>query len=773
MDDARPPLSAEPVIVSQPLVRRLLDWAHRHRLSRKLAIMLAVAAVASGIATYAVMTGNAVTPRPATVLLLLNLDLALLLTLGAVVARRIVMLWAERRRGLAGSKLHVQLVLLFSALAVAPAIVMALFSALFFNLGVEAWFSHRVQVALNESLAVAQAYIREHRELIRGDILEVAANLNRQAAQLTVHPEGFEQLAEAASLVRKLPEVVVFDDQGRVLAAVNRSEQHKPAPVPAWALDEAKQGRVVIFNPDSPDGLTEGVSDRVRAILKLEAFDHLYLMVGRYVDPQAIGHYERTTAAVQAYQTIEGQRSGLQITFAMIFVVVAVLLLLAAIWVGLVLANRLARPIAELVGAAERVRSGDLKARVNDAKADGEIGSLSRAFNRMTSQLEAQRRELMEANRQIDDRRRFTEAVLTGVSSGVIGLDSAGRINLPNRAASTLLSADLNALVGRDFRSVVPEMAPLLEAARTNPGRPAEGQIAIVRAGRRRSLLVRVSGQPLENGTLGCVVTFDDITELEAAQRKAAWSDVARRIAHEIKNPLTPIQLSAERLKRKYANEITSDPETFRICTDTIVRQVGDIGRMVDEFSSFARMPAPSMRDEDLSELIRQTVFLQRNARPEITFEMHLPEDGPVRFTFDSRQVGQALTNLLKNATEAIDGRGRPEDGQLPPGRISVRLVEQADRTSVVVEDNGKGLPVENRERLTEPYVTTRSKGTGLGLAIVKKIMEDHGGELTLDERPGGGACVSLVFFGRGRAQTVQRPTPAAPELTKAIVHGA
>lgn len=773
MDDARSSLTAQPAAATRPLVRRLLDWAHRHRLSRKLAIALAAAAVVSGVATYAVMTGSGVAPAPGTVLLLLNLDLALLLVLGAVVARRIVMLWAERRRGLAGSKLHVQLVMLFSALAVAPAIVMALFSALFFNLGVEAWFSHRVKVALNESLAVAQAYIGEHRELIRGDILEVASNINRQAAQLNISPHGFQQLAEAASLVRKLPEVVVFDEQGHILAAVNRTDSHKPAPLPLWALDEARQGEVVIFNPDDAGGLTAGLSDRVRAVVKLEAFDHLFLMVGRYVDPQAIGHYERTNAAVQAYQTIEGQRSGLQITFAMIFVVVAVLLLLAAIWVGLVLANRLARPIAELVGAAERVRSGDLKARVDDAKADGEIGSLSRAFNRMTSQLETQRRELMEANRQLDDRRRFTEAVLTGVSSGVIGLDAGGRINLPNRAASAFLSTELDAMVGQDFRTVVPEMAPLLDAARANSERPTEGQITVFRGGRRRSLLVRVGGQPLENGAVGFVVTFDDITELEAAQRKAAWSDVARRIAHEIKNPLTPIQLSAERLKRKYAKEITSDPETFRICTETIVRQVGDIGRMVDEFSSFARMPAPSMREEDLCELIRQTVFLQRNARPEITFETHLPADGPVRLALDPRQVGQALTNLIKNATEAIDGRVAPDGGELPAGRIAVGLVEQADRTAIVVEDNGKGLPVENRERLTEPYVTTRSKGTGLGLAIVKKIMEDHGGELVLEERPGSGARVSLVFLGRARATRTGPPSDAAPGLTKATVHGA
>jgi two-component system, NtrC family, nitrogen regulation sensor histidine kinase NtrY len=760
-------------VTRSPLVRGLLDWAHRVRLSRKFAIALAVAAVASGVATYIVMTESGVAPGPGQVLLLLNLDLALLLALGLVVTRRIVMLWAERRRGLAGSKLHVELVMLFSALAVAPAIVMALFSALFFNLGVEAWFSDRVKVALNESVAVAQAYLDEHRELIRGDILELAANINRQAPQLSVNPRGLQQLADAAALVRKLPEVVVFNDKGQILAVVNRTSTHKPAPLPFWALTEARNGDVVIFNPDDEEGLTAGLSDRVRALVKLEAFDDLYLMIGRLVDPQAISHYQRTNEAVQAYQTIEGQRSGLQITFAMIFGVVAVLLLLAAVWVGLMLANRLARPIAELVGAAERVRAGELGARVDEEKAAGEIGSLSRAFNRMTSQLEAQRRELVEANRQIDDRRRFTEAVLTGVSSGVIGLDPAGHINLPNRSASTLLSTDFDALVGTDFRTAVPEMAELLQTAGATPGRPAEGQVTVVREGRRRILFVRIAGQYLEDGTLGFVVTFDDITELEAAQRKAAWSDVARRIAHEIKNPLTPIQLSAERLKRKYQNEITSDPETFRICTDTIVRQVGDIGRMVDEFSSFARMPAPSIREDDLSELVRQTVFLQRTARTDITYDAELPADGPVRIAHDPRQIGQALTNIMKNAAEAIEGREPPADGTaLERGHIWVRMTEQPDRTIVVVEDNGKGLPKENRERLTEPYVTTRAKGTGLGLAIVKKIMEDHGGELVLEDRPGGGTRVSLVFLGRVRAGAAA-PGATARELTKAAVHGA
>jgi two-component system nitrogen regulation sensor histidine kinase NtrY len=359
----------------------------------------------------------------------------------------------------------------------------------------------------------------------------------------------------------------------------------------------------------------------------------------------------------------------------------------------------------------------------------------------MTHQLQSQQSELIEANRQLDQRRRFTETVLSGVSAGVIGLDQQGRINLPNRSASLLLGTDLDQHIGKDLAEVVPEMAGLYDEAERRPDRLAQAQVQIVRAGRAHMLLVRVAAERLEGEAKGYVVTFDDITELQAAQRKAAWADVARRIAHEIKNPLTPIQLSAERLKRKYLKDIANDRETFTACTDTIIRHVGDIGRMVDEFSSFARMPAPVLRDEDLNEIVRQSAFLQRAATPEIRVEAELP-GAPLRLSCDSRQVTQALVNLMKNAAESILSR----EGDVPPGQITVRLRHEGEDVVLSVEDNGRGLPREGRERLIEPYVTTHAKGTGLGLAIVKKIMEDHHGELVLDDREGGGARISLVF---------------------------
>src|SRR5215471_18446323 len=389
----------------------------------------------------------------------------------------------------------------------------------------------------------------------------------------------------------------------------------------------------------------------------------------------------------------------------------------------------------------------------------------------MTYQIESQQRELREANRQLDERRRFTEAVLTGVSAGVIGLDRFGRVNLPNRSASSLLGVDLEQSIGHDLAEVVPEMAGLLDEAERRPERLAQSQVQLARGTSTRTLLVRIAAERYDREISGFVVTFDDITELLSAQRKAAWADIARRIAHEIKNPLTPIQLAAERLRRRYLKEIRNDAETFTVCTDTIIRHVGDIGRMIDEFSSFARMPAPVLKPENLVDIAHQTVFLQRTAHPEIVFETNFPKH-PVTVRCDARLVGQALINIVKNAIESIQAR-IAERTASPPGRICVAVAEEAGHAWITVEDNGKGLPAHGRERLTEPYVTTRAKGTGLGLAIVKKIMEDHEGQLVLEDAELEGARVSLVFA-TSEIRTSQSPdAPHEPMQLSAVTHGA
>jgi two-component system nitrogen regulation sensor histidine kinase NtrY len=710
-------------------------WARRMRLGLILTVTLVVAALAAGIGTYAVLSDiTALGSEPDTVLVLLNVDLALLLILAIFVVRRIVSIWSERRKGSAGSRLHVRLVVLFGLVSVTPTIIVAIFSALFFNFGLESWFSERVRTALSASVAVADAYLQEHKQNIRADVLRMARDLVRDAPTLGNSPARFNQIVNLQSQLRGLTEAIVFTGDGQILARSGLTFVLEFEPVPESALTTAQAGEVAI--------LTSENDDRVRALVRLDSFVDTYLFVGRFVDPKVLRHMERTQGAVTQFERLELERADLQVSFALIFLLVALLLLLAAAWIGLNFATQLSRPISLLIGAAEKVRTGDLTARVPEQDASDEVGMLMRAFNRMTSQLASQRHELINANEQLEERRRFTETVLAGVSAGVIGLDEQGRIYLSNRSASLLLGVELDEFAGQPLADIVPEMGAMVQEARAlRTFRAAESQINIVQNNEKKTLLVRVGVDRNGDQIDGFVVTFDDISELLSAQRKATWADVARRIAHEIKNPLTPIQLSAERLKRKYLHEIKSDPETFIICTDTIVRQVGDIGRMVDEFSHFARMPAPVIRDGNATELCRQAVFLQRNANRHITFDLEVPKD-PLHVPCDSQMLSQALTNLLQNAVDAIDGR----EGKVPAGQITLRLYQDITnkRTIIEVEDNGKGLPIEDRERLTEPYVTTRHKGTGLGLAIVRKIMEDHLGILSLGDASGGGALMRL-----------------------------
>ncbi len=546
----------------------------------------------------------------------------------------------------------------------------------------------------------------------------------------------FQRLLDAQAALRSLTEAVVFLSNGQVVARTGLSFGLELETLSPQTLEQAAYGDVVV--------LTSDTDDRIRALVRLENFIDAYLFVGRFVDPRVLEYMERTREVVDEYQSLQVRRSGIQVTFAAIFGVVALLLLLAAVGVGLGFANRLATPIVRLIAAADRVRAGDLTASVPVDEEGHEIDRLSHAFNRMTAQLSSQRAELIRANTQLDQRRRFTEAVIAGVSAGVLGLDGQGRITLPNRSAADLIGCPPEELIDRPLIAVIPEVAGLLAGAATTPERPAEAQLELHRQDGTHTLLVRASAQTDGlSGITGFVVTFDDITELLAAQRKAAWAEIARRIAHEIKNPLTPIRLSAERLKRKYLPQIEKDAEAFAASADIIVRQVDNIGRLINEFSAFARMPAPIFEREQAADLIRQAVYLQQGARPEIRFETRLPAHG-VQLYCDGRQVAQALTNLLQNAVQSVLEQGPGASGA-GGGWVMVRLSETADHAVIEVEDNGHGLP-EPMDRLTDPYVTTRGSGTGLGLAIVKKIMEEHGGSVTLSNRAAGGACVGLVF---------------------------
>ena len=737
---------AEPVTAAPnpapPQRRGFAAWAQRARLARRLALVLTFAALASGIATYAALTGSPpFGPGRRTILVLIMIDLALLLPLAVLVAHRLVRLWVERRRREAGSRLHARLALLFGLLAATPAVIVAAFSILFFNQGLEAWFSSKVFKAFNDSTEFMRHYVLEKENEARVDMEALIRDVNQNALELMNQPRLFGPYVSARASERSITGIYAFDAKGRTYVETGLgllSAQKQDIEAAAANL----KGEEIQSVASRKRGLVTG-------LVKLPVYfdSDVYLYMERPIAQEVITHVDALSETLDEFERLTGARAELQIGFYALFALVSLLMLLAAVWLGFMIADQIARPISQLINAAERVAAGDLRARVNAGEPGDEVAILSRSFNRMTSQLERNREELVEANRQIDARREFTETVLEGVTAGVIGIDAETRINLPNRHASELLATNLQERIGRPLTESAPEFANLLASARLAPQRGVDGEIEIRRGEKRRTLFVRIAAEEVKGEIVGYVVTFDDITELQQAQRKAAWADVARRIAHEIKNPLTPIQLSAERLKRKYLPEIAGDRENFALYTDTIIRQVGDIGRLVDEFSSFARMPVPAIRPEDLREVCRHAVFLERNAHPDIDYAL-LGADRPLVVPCDGRQVSQALINLLRNAADAIEEprRDLSKEAQaaLPRGRIETSIEAEDSRVRLVVSDNGRGLPAHLVHKLTEPYVTTRAKGTGLGLAIARKIVEDHGGSIRLENREGGGARITL-----------------------------
>ena len=723
----------------------------------KMTIGLGIAAVLSGVATYLAITEAYPFPiTPQVVLGFLLLDLVLLLALTALIAWRLVALWIARRSGTAGARLHVRLVAMFALVAITPTIIMAVYSTLTINLGFQAWFGERISRVISSSVSVAESYVEEHKRVIRGDILAMANDITRARALYYQSPTRFSEIMTQQARLRSLSDAYLITSQGEILAQSRMSFTLNFIEPPAAAIRQAQEGDVIL--------LTSERDSQVWALFKIDQFLDGFLYVSRYVDPQVLNTAMQARRAARDYAAMEGERGSIQIAFALIYLVLALLVLLAAIALGFWLANRLVEPIGRLVVAAEKVSAGDLTARVTEIGNADEVGALSRAFNRMTSQLEGQRQELVGANQLLDRRRRFTEAILQGVTSGVIGLDDTGNVNLANNAALNMLGTRGEELSGMKLVDIVPQMQPLVRDAANRPGRMVEDELEIPVLGEKRMLLVKVvkikgagSEQPLLDAPIpaenivtdhvqpeittpqersGFVVTLEDITELVSAQRMAAWADVARRIAHEIKNPLTPIQLSAERLRRKYRPQIQTDPETFDRCTDTIIRQVRDIGHLVGEFSAFARMPAPVLKPENLVEIVRQTVFQQQLTDTEIDIVLQ-QTTGNIPILCDRAQITQAFTNIIKNAREAIESK---RENEMFRGRIEISFSAIQDgRVRVAVADNGCGLPNEIRARLTEPYVTTRDRGTGLGLAIVRKIADDHGVRIRLADLPEDG----------------------------------
>ncbi len=680
-------------------------------------------------------------PTSELILTVLGFNLVLILALTTVVALRFVALLNARDSD-AGARLHLRFVTLFALAAVAPAVVVALFYGVLVSRGVENWFSTRVQTVVENSATVARSYVEEQKRYIGDHVTLMGADLNRAAQGLQESPIAFSHYLAVQASYHAFPAAYLIDRDGRVLARAESADAPLFVLPPASSFKAADDGLISVAPFDT--------SDLMRAVYRLRGYPDAYLYVVRPVEKGIINHLREADASLIAYREAAQSRQRIQTIFALSYAETALLVLVGAIWLGMYAANTISAPVARLVQAAGRVAGGDLSARV-DAEADPEeIAVLSRAFNSMTHDLQAQQEALRTAHEDAERRRQFIETVLAEVSAGVIGLDGRGRISAANRQAEVLLDLPADHGPGRRLQDLAPEIAAV--AAQASRGAEAEAEIDVVRGRETRRLRVRAS-----RSEDGLVLTFDDITRLVTAQRNAAWRDVARRIAHEIKNPLTPIQLSAERLRKKFRKDIApAELEIFDRCTDTIVRQVGDITQLIDEFSAFARMPAPKFAEHDATELIRAAVFAQGVASPDIDVELMDPVP-EVSVVADGRMLAQALTNVLKNAAEAVGARRQSEKG-----RIRVRLVSNDAGVAFEVEDNGVGLPAKDRDRLTEPYVTTREKGTGLGLAIVKRILEDHGGDLELtDSRSGAGALAILRLPTSARVRSA--PAPANP----------
>jgi two-component system nitrogen regulation sensor histidine kinase NtrY len=703
-------------------------------------------ALLSAFLTFVVLVGlTPIEPTHRVVVTFLLIDAGIILLLVGIIAREVWRVVQARRRGRAAAKLHVQIVSLFSVIAVLPAVVVSVVASITLDRGLDRLFSGPIKQVIENSRIVAHAYANEHAQLIGGDILGMANDISNARPLYDQDRVTFLQLLTSSANARNLRGAMLIDKEGHMLVSAQTGIK--------LDYDTPNPDILQSVNEESPRIALIPEANYVAAVIRLRAFEDTFLYVARLLDPYVVAQIKQTESSVAYYATIEARRLGTQVALALMFAVIALTTLMASVLLALNFADRFVAPVRRLMNAANIVSTGDLNVQVPVLKSEGDLAQLGETFNKMTAELRTQRDELVSASGLIDSRRRFIEAVLSSASAGIIGVDGANTIRILNRSAEKLIGHSESETLGHPLSEVVPELSELMQTAREGTQRLVQGQLTLNRDGSERNISVRVSAEQTSQSRDSYIITLDDITELVTAQRTSAWGDVARRIAHEIKNPLTPIQLSAERIRRKFGKAITQDKPIFEQCTDTIVRQVEDIRRMVDEFSRFARMPKPVMEGEDVADTVRQTVFLMRVGHPEIDIEADIRHE-PMRAQFDRRLISQALTNIIKNAAEAIEA--------VPPeilgkGRIDVIAAREEDDIVIDVIDNGVGLPKVARARLLEPYVTTREKGTGLGLAIVGRVLQDHGGKLELNDasaiKPGArGAWMRLRFAVAGQA---------------------
>jgi two-component system nitrogen regulation sensor histidine kinase NtrY len=715
-------------------------------------------ALLTTLLTFVVLTGlTRIEPTRIVVVSFLLLNAAIILLLVAIIVREVWLVVQARRRGRAAARLHIQIVSLFSVIAVLPAVMVAVVANLTIDRGFDRLFSGPTREVIQNSVIIARAYMQEHAQLIRGDILGMANDIALARPLFDQDRRTFRELLTTSATARNLPGAMLIDKDLNL-------------------LESAQTGIQTAFSPPAPEFLSN-VSEAepeiavlpeenfVAAVIRLRAFNDTFLYVARPLDPRVVAQLKQTEASAAEYADLEARRLGIQVNVALMFAVIALTILMASVLIGLNFANWLVAPIRRLMSAANMVSTGDLHVQVPVHRSEGDLAQLGETFNKMTQELRTQRDELVNASELIDSRRRFIEAVLSSASAGIIGVDASGSVGILNRSAEKLIGHAESETLDHPLSDVLPELDEMMKSARESTQRLVQGQVTITRDGQERILSVRVTAEQTSHSRDSYIITLDDITELVSAQRTSAWADVARRIAHEIKNPLTPIQLSAERIRRKFGKVITEDKAVFEQCTDTIVRQVDDIRRMVDEFSRFARMPKPVIEGEDVADTVRQAVFLMRVGHPDVDIVAEIKEE-PMRAQFDRRLISQALTNIIKNATEAIEAVPPEELGK---GRIDVIAARESEDIIIDVIDNGIGLPKVSRARLLEPYVTTREKGTGLGLAIVGRVLEDHGGRIELNDaadiRPGQrGAWMRLRFAISGHAPKAELKE-AVPEI--------
>jgi len=715
------------------LTSRAESWLQRERASGRFYDRLALAialfllgmmALSAWLLRSGAEPGTLLSPPVIAFLLVANLIPAIALM--ALYSRKVAIRRAEEG-GLGSGQLHVRLVALFSAIAAVPTVLVAIFASLLFQSGLEFWFSNRARSMLENTVQVASASYNQEVGRVENETVTMSGDVGGYLRQVSIDDPAFAQPFSQQVLYRNLSEAIIFtygaDKQIRTLALVNPYNRPLDKVIAPEKIAELQKQPVVPVNS----------ADRVGALTRLDYGPNTYLYASRVFEPQFREQIDRANDVMKDYQALLAKSRVNQLRFNGALLLGALIIVGLAIFTALKIADRMVRPVGELVGAAGRIEEGDFSARVPVSETDDEIQTLATAFNRMAGRLDEQTGALRSANTQLDARRAFMEAVLSSVTAGVIALDSGNRILLLNRSAENLLQKSQTEVEGQELSAVSTDLAEFMR------GEQSEANVIVTAEAVQRTLAVKRARYQD-----GSVLTFDDITDQLTDQRRAAWSDIARRIAHEIKNPLTPIQLAAERMQRKFGAEITSDKETFERLSGTIIRQVGDLRRMVDEFSNFARMPKPAFKDENVHEIARQALFLHEVAHPKISFVLEPPE-GEFRMVCDRRQLAQALTNVVKNGVEAIEGRINRGEHSLAGDRVELKLHDEDSQLVIDVLDTGVGLP-EDRDRLTEPYMTTRVRGTGLGLAIVKKIVQEHMGEIAFLDRPGGGTHVRISF---------------------------